>query len=350
MMWSVPVSLLAQTDGGGGGGGGAAAGPTADDLRTGTIGEGVVRLKGLGTDVLEALPAAGVAVVVFLVFIFIGWLIKKGVHRYAGATGHRNLALAAGRIAYGLTIVIGILVAAVIVFPNFTPTKLLASLGVGGVVLGLAFKDVLQNYLAGVLLLVAEPFRIDDQIVFKDYEGTVVDIQTRATFLRTYDGRRVVIPNAELFTNSVTVNTAFERRRLEYDIGIGYGDDIDGAKRLILEAIRETGVAAADPEPEVLTYDLAASTVNLRARWWITPPKRHDALDARDAVLAAVKNKLTAAGIDLPFPTQQLLLHDQTESTDGDRRHQREGWPAGEGEAPESARIGQAVRETIPTG
>ena len=100
-------------------------------------------------DVLKALPVAGVALIVFLLFLVVAWLVKKAVHRYAAATGRRNLALAIGRLAYGLIIVVGLLVAAVIVFPNFTPTKLLASLGIGGVVLGLAFKDVLQNYLAG---------------------------------------------------------------------------------------------------------------------------------------------------------------------------------------------------------
>ena len=91
----------------------------------------------------------------------------------------------------------------------------------------------MQNFLAGILILLTEPFEINDQIVFKSFEGTVENIETRATTIRTYDGRRIVIPNAELFTNSVTVNTAFDKRRIEYDFGIGYGDDIDHAKQLI---------------------------------------------------------------------------------------------------------------------
>ncbi|MEO5729319.1 MAG: mechanosensitive ion channel domain-containing protein, partial [Byssovorax sp.] len=88
---------------------------------------------------------------------------------------------------------------------------------------------------------------IGDQIVFKEYEGTVEGIQTRATFLETYDGRRVVIPNAELFTQAVLVNTAFEIRRLEYDVGIGFGDDIVGAKALMLDAISEVEGVLKDP-------------------------------------------------------------------------------------------------------
>jgi small-conductance mechanosensitive channel len=189
-----------------------------------------------------------------------------------------------------------------------------------------------------------ESFRIDDQIAFKGFEGTVEDIQTRATTIRTYDGRRIVIPNSELFTNSVTVNTAFDNRRLEYDVGIGYGDDIERAKKLILEAMHSVDVVLKDPAPNVLVMELAESSVNIRARWWINPPRRADDLYSRDLVLCAIKNKLTANGIDLPFPTQQILFHDQTEETDGDRSCQREGWSAGTKEVPKQRSISGSLQ------
>ncbi len=183
-------------------------------------------------------------------------------------------------------------------------------------------------------------FRIGDQIVVNTYEGTVEDIQTRATTIKTYDGRRVVIPNADLFTNSVTVNTAFDKRRLQYDVGIGYGDDIDRAKALILEILHTTDGVLQDPPPQALVVDLADFSVKIRALWWIEPPQRIEALLAHDAVIAAIKRRLLAEGIDLPFPTQQILFHDQTEETDGDRTRQREGWPSGKGEVPGSRTIG----------
>ena len=111
------------------------------------------------------------------------------------------------------------------------------------------------------------PFRISDQIKYKGFEGTVEDIQTRATIIKTYDGRRVIIPNAELFTNAVTVNTAYDKRRLQYNVGIGYGDDIARARELMLEAMREVDGVLSYPEPEALVMDLAESSVNIRARW-----------------------------------------------------------------------------------
>lgn len=173
------------------------------------------------------------------------------------------------------------------------------------------------------------------------------EIQTRATYIRTYDGRRVVIPNANLFVDSVTVNTAFEQRRIEYDVGIGYGDKISDAKQLIFEALEECDSVLADPAPEVLLVDLAASSVNLRVRWWIRPPRRVDTLNSQDEVLLAIKRKLNNNGIDLPFPTQQILFHDQTEESDSDRTRQREGWPAGQDQTPQPRKIAAAVGQMV---
>jgi small-conductance mechanosensitive channel len=235
-----------------------------------------------------------------------------------------------------------------IVIPSLKAGDLVQLLGISGVAIGFAFRDILQNFLAGILILLTEPFQIEDQIVFKGFEGTVENIQTRATTIKTYDGRRIVIPNSELFTNSVTVNTAFENRRLEYDIGVGYGDDIEWTKQLIMEALNSVDVVLKNPAPDVLVMELADSAVNIRARWWIQPPLWSDALDSRDKVISAIKQKLYVEnGIDLPYPTTQVLFHDQTEETDGDRSRQREGWPAGKAEVPKPRSIGGSLKKFI---
>jgi small-conductance mechanosensitive channel len=136
-------------------------------------------------------------------------------------------------------------------------------------------------------------------------------------------------------------------KRLQYDVGIGYGDDIDRAKQLIMEAVANLEDVLKEPSPDVLVMELAESTVNIRVRWWINPPRRAEALDTRDKVLAAIKNKLTANGIDLPFPTQQILFHDQTEETDGNRSRQREGWSAGNKDVPNSRSISGSLRNLV---
>lgn len=292
------------------------------------------------------LPNFVLAVIVFALFYAVAKTFKRLVRRLTRRHRQaRSLGLVLGRLSQGIIILVGLFVALSIVIPSFKAGDLIQLLGISGVAIGFAFRDILQNFLAGILILLTEPFKIDDQIIFKEFEGTVENIQTRATTIRTYDGRRIVIPNSDLFTNSVTVNTAFEHRRLEYDIGIGYGDDIDRAKQLILEAIASVDKVLKDPPPEALVMELADSTVNIRARWWVTPPRRAEALDSRDKVLSAIKKRLTANGIDLPFPTQQILFHDQTEETDGDRSRQREGWPAGNQEVPKPRSIGGSLRK-----
>lgn len=293
------------------------------------------------------LPNLVLALIVFAIFFFIARGIKKAVRNLTRDRRQaRNLGMVLGRLAQGTTILVGLFIALSIVIPSLKANDLVQLLGISGVAIGFAFRDILQNFLAGILILLTEPFQIDDQIVFKDFEGTVENIQTRATTIRTYDGRRIVIPNSELFTNSVTVNTAFEHRRLEYDVGIGYGDDVEAAKRLMLEAVNSVEEVLKDPSSDVLVMELAESSVNIRVRWWIDPPRRQDELSSRDKVISAIKQKLYVEnGIDLPYPTQQILFHDQTEATDGDRAHQREGWPAGNSKVPQSRSISSSLKQ-----
>jgi len=276
-----------------------------------------------------------VGLLIFLVFYFLS-LVAAGTARRISDRYRRqkNLGIVLGRLLQWLVLLIGILVAAVVIFPTFTPAGMIEFLGIGSVAIGFAFRDILQNFLAGILLLVTEPFRIGDQIVVGSYEGTVEEIQTRATMIRTYDGRRVVIPNADLFVDSVIVNTASEVRRLDYIVGIGYGDDVEEARQLVYTALRDCSTVLSVPKPEVLLVELAPASVNLLIRWWITPPRRRDVLDSKDEVLTAIKQQMKTHGVDLPYPTYQVLFHDQTEETDGDRLLQREGWPARSGIAP----------------
>ena len=272
------------------------------------------------------IPNILVALVVLLIFVGIGWGVQKGVRSWGARRDRANLGAVLGSFVKWVVIVLGLLVALIIVVPTFRPGDLIAGLGIGSIAIGFAFKDILQNWLAGLLLLIRRPFRIGDEIVVNGYEGQVEWIETRATMIRTYDGRRAIIPNADVFTNAVTVNTAFDLRRSEYDVGIGYGDKIPTAREAIMAALREVEGVEQEPAPEVLAWELAGSSVNLKVRWW-SHSRRSDVVHVQARVVEAIKGALDRAGIDMPFPTQVVLLHDQTEEVDGMRGKQREGWP-----------------------
>lgn len=301
------------------------------------------QLQEMVTGLFGALPRVGFAVIVFGLFFFGARWIKFAVRRVAHAADLTSGAeMVLGRLARWLMVSVGVLVALTIAVDSFTPGQFIQFLGIGSVAVGFAFHDILQNFLAGILLLLTEPFKIGDQIIVNQFEGTVENVETRATTIRTYDSRRVVIPNSKLFTESVTVNTAFPTRRSEYQVGIGASDDIGEAMQLILEAMSSVDGVLEEPAPDVLVAELGDFSINIRARWW-TDSVRSNVLMVQSRVITAIKENLLAHGVDLPFPTQHVLFHDQTEETDGDRSRQREGWPAGGTPVPQPRGIGASI-------
>lgn len=268
---------------------------------------------------IALIPNLIVALVVFGVFYVLA-LVARGIvlrlsHRSDLTPGAGKVL---GRLVRTTVMLVGVLVALPVVFEEFTAAQVVEVLGIGGVAIGFAFRDVLQNFLAGLLILITQPFRIGDQIIFEGYEGTIEDIFTRATILKTYDGRQVVIPNAELFTKSVEVNTAYPFRRGQCDVGISYDADIEQARRVMVEAMQSVSGVLDDPAPDAMVVELGPSSVNIQARWWANS-QRTDLVHTQGDVVSAIKERLLANGIDVPFPTRQVLLHDQT---GGDRARQ----------------------------
>ena len=300
-------------------------------------------LNEMGSGFVAMLPLIGVGIAVFLAFWLAASLTRRGIENYVEKRGeYSGAAIAFSRLAYIAIMLLGLLVAVTVAFPSITPASLFSALGIGGVAIGFAFKDIFQNLLAGILILVRQPFVVGDEITSGDFTGTVEKIETRATFIKTYDGKRIIVPNSQIYTEPVTVITAYQILRSEYDVGIGYGDDVAAARKLALEAVQGVEGVLSDPAPDVLLWDLAGSSQNLRVRWW-TDPTRGNVVKVKDRVLEQVAKKLAGAGIDLPFPTNVVLFHDQTEAIDGDRTKQREGWPAGD-HPPEPRPIGSAVQ------
>jgi small conductance mechanosensitive channel len=240
------------------------------------------------------LPALLVGTVVFIAFyavsILISRVIKRAVYRR-----RQNLGVVFARLAGGATILLGFLVAFSIIAPSFQAADLIKILGIGGVAIGFAFQNILQNFLAGLLLLWSEPFRVGDEIKLDVYEGTVEEIQTRATIIKTYDERRVVIPNADLFTHSVIVNTALESRRWQYDLSVKAGRSLNEIKGRIIAAARSVPGVMTNPAPETFVVDFdAEGTAKIRLLWWTHDTRQHEMLASYDRVLTAVTDAMAS--------------------------------------------------------
>lgn len=286
------------------------------------------RLNTIFESFIQQLPAILIGVTIFAIFIIIASIFRRIVRKIVKVRNKDNLGIVLGRVIQWVIIFLGLLVTLATILPSITAGKIISALGIGGIAVGFAFKDILQNFLAGILILIKEPFKLGDQIIYKNFEGTVTNVETRATYLKTYSGTQIIIPNGEIYTNPITVNTAEEAIRSEYIVGIGYGDDINQAIDIIIQTIKDTDGVVMEPAPDVIVTSLSENYIGLTARWW-SSSMRYETSLIFSKVLKNIKLALDEASIDMPFPTQVVLFHDQTEDIDGNRTKQREGWPPG---------------------
>ena len=155
---------------------------------------------------IAMLPNFVIALVILVAFLILGATLKSIVRSFSQRRQYRrNLSLLLGQVVYTVVVVLGFLIALSVVAPSFQAADLIKMLGIGSVAVGFAFQNILQNFLAGILLLIQEPFVLGDWISVTGIEGKVEDIQARATVVLTSEGKHVVIPNAVLFTNPVAV-------------------------------------------------------------------------------------------------------------------------------------------------
>jgi small conductance mechanosensitive channel len=234
------------------------------------------------------------------------WFVRKTLNNRSYT--RQNLVLVLNRVGSSAIIFFGFLIAMVIAIPGFTPSQLMSALGLGSVAIGFAFKDIFQNLLSGVLILIGEPFKIGDDIIVNNMEGTVEDIQIRATFLRSPDGRRIVIPNATVYTSAVTVNTAYTRRRCEFVVGIGYEDDVQKAKDIILAILDRDIKILSQPAFSVNVTAWADFSINLNVRWWVNTTET-----TTSASISEVQERVIAAfaehHISIPYPVQEVKVY-----------------------------------------
>lgn len=267
----------------------------------------------------ERVPYICIALVVFIIF----WLLTKLFKLFIRKTlenrtyTRQNLVLVLNRVGTTFIIFFGFLIALVIAIPGFTPSQLIGALGIGSVAIGFAFKDIFQNLLSGILILLSEPFRIGDDIVVNGLEGNVEDIQIRATFLRSPDGRRIVIPNATVYTSAVIVNSAYQRRRCEFVVGIGYEDDMQKAKKIILDILNNNMTVLSQPAFSVNVTALADFSINLTVRWWVNTTETSTSAsisEIQELVVTAFDEK----GISIPYPVQEVKVYrgDQSDNTE----------------------------------
>lgn len=266
----------------------------------------VTPLQSLLEEVVRFIPKLIVALITFGAFLLLSALAGRWVKRVAGKKiGDEETVLLLSRLARWGVVVVGTILALDQV--DFDVTGFVAGLGIAGLTIGFALQDITRNFIAGLILLVRQPFDLGDSVEVVGYSGTVLGINTRDTVLKTWDGEMVILPNLEVFTKPIINYSDLPNRRRTIHIGLGYGEDVERATKVFLEVIQGVEGVLADPAPTLLAEKLGNSTLDLAARFWVNQ-ETHGLFDVQSTVVRAIKDVAEREGIDLPYPIQTVRL------------------------------------------
>ena len=254
------------------------------------------------------LPNLVVGILFLCVFSILSYAIARIIRGYFERKERIDLGNILSDLGFWALIIFGALISLTIIMPSLKPADLLASLGIGSIAIGFAFKEILQNWFAGLLILLRMPFRRGDQIQVLEAEGTVMRIEPRATIIRTYDGRDIVVPNTMVFTNMVVVNTSQPQRRVEMDLTVGYDYEVRHITQIIQMALLNIEEILDDPAPQVMCWELGSTSLGIKLRWWIDSERSEEVISRARAV-QAIKEAFEANDID---PTDPQLIYYQS--------------------------------------
>jgi len=267
------------------------------------------KLREIGVGMIEIAPQMAIAISV-LVFTWIISKIAQFILRRAldRAQMRPSLKTLLGNLLALAVWIAGFMLAAVIVFPNLTPASMVAGLGLGSIAIGFAFKDIFENFLAGLIILFRKEMRIGDHIEVEGEEGVVDHITIRETHIRQTDGQLVIIPNSVILKNPLTIRTDLPQRRTTIIVGVAYGEDVDESRDVIRTAVEGCDGVITDGRPvQIFAREFNSSSIDFEVTWW-TDSKPVDIRSSRDQVVAAVKRALDEAGIEIPFPYRTLTF------------------------------------------
>jgi small-conductance mechanosensitive channel len=265
-------------------------------------------LRELWTNVIRSTPLIGFSLVVLLVT----WLFTQFAVKTSRASLRKRLAnpLLNNVVGYSIgvaTFLIGLYVVLQVAGLTNVAMTVVGGTGLLGLILGIAFRDITENFLASIFLSVQNPFRTGDLVEIAGIQGFVQALTTRVTILMTLDGNHVQIPNATVYKSNIFNFSSNPRRRADFTIGIGYNDSITEAQEVALNLLQEHPAVLKDPEPLVLVESLGSSTVNLRMFFWIDG-SQHDWVKVKSSIIRLTKRAFQQAGISMPDEAREMVF------------------------------------------
>ena len=294
--------------------------PTSDDTEDATGTDAAANVSEESGEILEslleALPRLGIGIVIFVIALIAAKLIRRFLTPVLTRRRTESFGRVVTKLIAWTIVAFGFLFGVAAIFPSVKPVDLLAGLGIFSIAIGFAFQDILSNLLAGILLLIRQPFESGDQIEVSGQRGTVQAITIRETQIKTFDGEKIIIPNAEVYQNVIRVQTAYGPKRTAIMIGLEDWADLDAAAEVILEATRGVEGVESEPAPQAFFFEFGESTTNLDLRYW-TQPEQADVRAVQDRVIRSVGRALKEAKIPMPSPIRELDSRPSLDNTLG---------------------------------
>lgn len=273
---------------------------------TATFSDLVDKMQGWIEGLILLLPNLIAALLIVLVTVFVARLVRRGIRSLLDRTSsYEQVNHLLATIVYVVVLAVGVFIALGTIGADKTVTSLLAGAGIIGLALGFAFQDLAANFIAGILLSIRRPFVVGDIIETGDYMGTVVEVNLRSTRVRTFQGQIAIIPNSQVFQNPVETYSTGERR-VDLGCGVAYGDDLEKARQLALDAVNGLDMVNRDRPVDLYFTEFGDSSINFVLRFWLAFNKQTDFLHAQSEAIIAVKKAFDENGITIPFPIRTL--------------------------------------------
>lgn len=262
---------------------------------------------------LDLLPQILIAIVVLIIFFIIAGMAGRTLRKNLLKRMNDQLLPAfLGKIVRWSILIIGFFVALNVLGFGGVASGLIAGLGASALIVGFAFKDIGENFLAGMILAFNRPFDIGDVIVSQDFMGTVTEVDMRSTLIKTFDGNDVFIPNALIIKNPMINYNRAPTRRHEFIVGVEYATDLGKAVQVVHELLKSNEEILKEPAPEVLIDNFGSSSINIIVRFWVNNNVlNRSQFDVKSDVIRMTKEKFDEVGIDIPFDILQLQIHDK---------------------------------------
>ena len=259
-------------------------------------------------DAVNYLPKLFLALLVLLAFYFLAKFIRKAsIHFYQKIFKAKPEAVGlVSSIIFFVIVLMGVFLALEVLGLESVLTKLLAGAGIVGIVSGFAFKDIASNAFAGFLLNVQRPFKVGDWVSLNDTFGTIMDIGMITTSVKTISGQEVFVPNQLIYNNTFTNYSTFGNRRVIFQSGVSYGDDLELVKRASLEEVDKIEAVLKNEVIDFYFTEIGSYSYNFEVRFWIKFTHQKDYLNAMNEIIMRIKKRFEKEDISLAYAVTTL--------------------------------------------